>query len=141
MGRRRRFCKYRGRAERMFVKRAWKGGGKRKKEKKKLPAKLKLLLSYIALGYAQRSTLDGLITGKNNGIKVFFSSVCPRPPRGCAAPSPPAHGERWPRGLGTHPARSPRVTGPLRSGLHAWELEVPWALHEGDPIKFMLSAG
>lgn len=45
------------------------------------------------------------------------------------------------RGLGTHPARSPRVTGPLRSGLHTWELEVPWALHEGDPIKFMLSAG
>lgn len=72
------------------------GEKKEKKKKKKLPAKLKLLLSYIALGYAQRSTLDGLIAGKNNGIKVFFSSVCPRPPRGCAAPSPPAHGECWP---------------------------------------------
>lgn len=51
------------------------------KGKKKSPTKLKLLLSYIALGYAQRSTLDGLITGKNNGIKVFFSSVCPGPQR------------------------------------------------------------
>lgn len=42
------------------------------KKEKKSPTKLKLLLSSIALGYAQRSTLDGLITGKNNRIKVFF---------------------------------------------------------------------
>lgn len=57
----------------MFVKHTWKGGSK---GEEKSPTKLKLLLSYTALGYAQRSTLDGLITGKNNGIKVFFSSVC-----------------------------------------------------------------